>query len=84
MPLSTPTGRFKALTGGQAMNDTELLTADQLAERLHLRPRTVQAWARQGRIPVVRLSPKVVRFDWAAVLTAIRDRVKSREVRDAG
>jgi excisionase family DNA binding protein len=65
------------------MNDTELLTADQLAERLHLRPRTVQAWARQGRIPTVRLSPKVVRFDWGTVLTALRDQAKLKEVRDA-
>ncbi|HTU19230.1 MAG TPA: helix-turn-helix domain-containing protein [Gemmataceae bacterium] len=56
------------------MIDTELLTAIQLAERLNLRPSTVRVWARRGRIPAVRLSPKVVRFDWLAVLTALRGR----------
>jgi excisionase family DNA binding protein len=64
------------------VNDTELLTADQLAERLHLRTRTVQAWARKGRIPTVKLSAKVVRFDWPAVLAALRDQAKPKGVRD--
>lgn len=57
-----------------------MLTADQVAERLHIRPRTVKAWASQGRIPTVRLSPKVVRFDWAAVLAALRDQAKPKGV----
>ena len=71
---------FAPQPGEQVMNDTELLTLDQLADRLHVRPRTVRAWVRQGRIPAVKLSPKVVRFDWEAVLTAIRDRAERREV----
>jgi excisionase family DNA binding protein len=53
--------------------DTELLTVSQLADRLHLCPRTVQSWARKGRIPAVKLSAKVVRFDWQEVLTALRN-----------
>jgi excisionase family DNA binding protein len=72
--------QFKAPErGGQTVSDTELLTVNQLAERLHVRPRTVQVWARQGRIPSVKLSAKVVRFDWDAVLTALRDQAKPRE-----
>lgn len=55
------------------MSDTELLTVEQLAERLHLRPRTVQEWSRQGRIPAVRLSAKVVRYKWQDVLAALPD-----------
>jgi excisionase family DNA binding protein len=53
------------------VNEPELLTADQLADRLRIRPRTVQKWARRGRIPTVRLSPKVVRFRWSTVLAAL-------------
>ncbi len=55
------------------MSDDELLTADGLARRLQVRPSTIQRWARQGRIPAVRLSPKVVRYDLAAVVRALRD-----------
>jgi excisionase family DNA binding protein len=55
------------------MNGQELLTVEQLADRLHLSPRTVQTWARQGRFPKVKLSAKVVRFDWSAVLAALRN-----------
>ncbi len=50
----------------------ELLTADEIAERLRLRPRTVRQWVRRGLIPVIRLSPKVVRFELAAVVAAVR------------
>jgi excisionase family DNA binding protein len=53
------------------VSDAELLTVSQLAERLHLRPRTVQMWARQGRIPSFKLSAKVLRFRWEAVLAAL-------------
>jgi excisionase family DNA binding protein len=66
------------------VSDTELLTAEQLADRLHIRPRTVQVWARQGRIPTVRLSAKVVRFNWAAVLGAVQDEANAQGVRDVG
>ena len=46
----------------------DLLTADELAARLHLRPSTLRAWGRKGKIPTVRLSPKVVRYDLATVI----------------
>lgn len=50
---------------------TELLTAEELAGRLHIRPDTVRSWARRGLIPKVQLSPKVIRFDQAAVVEAM-------------
>lgn len=50
---------------------TELLTAEELAERLRVRPDTVRRWTRQGRIPTVRLSRKVIRYDLSRVLAAI-------------
>jgi excisionase family DNA binding protein len=45
----------------------ELLTCEELAERLRLRPSTVRASARTGRIPAVRVGPKVIRFDYQQV-----------------
>lgn len=50
----------------------ELLTAAELAERLKLRPSTIKEWARRGRIPQVVLSPRVRRFDYEAVLRAVK------------
>ena len=50
----------------------ELLTAEEVAERLRVRPDTVRRWARAGRIPQVRLSPKVVRYTFDDVVEALR------------
>lgn len=52
--------------------EAELLTLDQVAARLHIKPRTVQAWVRCGRIPAMHLTAKVVRFDWAAIMNALK------------
>ena len=52
----------------------ELLTAEELADRLRVRPETVRTWARRGTIPAVRLSPKVIRFDLQAVVEAMTSR----------
>ena len=49
----------------------ELLTCGELAIRLRLKPETVRRWVRQKRVPAIRLSPKVVRFDWEAVRRAL-------------
>ena len=51
---------------------TELLTAAQLAERLKVRPSTVREWAKTGRIPEIRISAKVRRFDPAEVEAVLR------------
>lgn len=50
----------------------EFLTAAELAERLRVRPGTIRAWGREGRIPIVRLSHRVLRFDLNEVLAALR------------
>jgi len=53
------------------MNGSELLTAEELAGRLQVRPSTIRRWAREGRIPTKRLTSKVVRYDLAAVVQAM-------------
>ena len=58
---------------------TELLTAAQLAERLKVRPSTVREWAKTGRIPEIRISAKVRRFDPAEVEAALRRKGVSNE-----
>ncbi len=66
------------------MDETELLTVAQLAKRLSIRPRTVQAWSRSGRIPTVKLSSKVLRFDWQEVLEAVRKHAIGSEAPKCG
>lgn len=56
------------------MDNAQLLTADDVARRLQVKPETVKGWARDGAIPAVRLSPKVVRFDFGAVVDALKAR----------
>jgi len=52
----------------------DLLTAEELAQRLRLRPSTIKRWAHAGIIPFIRLSGKVVRFDPEDVEGALRKR----------
>jgi excisionase family DNA binding protein len=51
--------------------ETELLTARELAKRLRVSPETVRAWSRRGCIPSLRLSPKAIRYNAEAVLAAL-------------
>lgn len=52
----------------------ELFTAAEVADRVRVRPETVRVWGRQGVIPRVCVSRKVIRFDLAAVLRALAAR----------
>ena len=54
----------------------ELVTAEELADRLRVRPSTIRMWSREGLIPVVRVGAKVVRFDYADVIQVLKDRTK--------
>ena len=55
----------------------EFLTARQLAEVLQVSESTVRRLAREGRIPVVRLTPRLARYHLQAVMRAL-DGDKSR------
>lgn len=60
-----------------------LITAEQLAERLSLRPGTIRRWTQAGIIPCLRLSGKVIRFDPVEVEQTLKDRaVQERDETD--
>jgi excisionase family DNA binding protein len=51
---------------------SELITAEELADRLKVSPHTIRLWNRSGKIPAVWLSATVRRFDFDEVLLALR------------
>jgi excisionase family DNA binding protein len=50
-----------------------LLTVDQLSELLAASPKSIYAWVKQGRLPVVRLGASV-KFDPFVIAKWLRDR----------
>jgi excisionase family DNA binding protein len=56
------------------VNGQPLLRASEVAELLSVDKRTAYRWAWEGRIPSVRLSDKVLRFDREAVEAWITER----------
>lgn len=57
-----------------ASQDQAFLTTNEVARLLRVRPGTLRRWVRDGVIPVVRIKPKVMRFDASAVRRALADR----------
>lgn len=55
-----------------------LLTAAELARHLKLSPDTIKAWAREGIIPAIRITPKVIRYDLEKVNAALHLRSNER------
>lgn len=51
-----------------------LLTADQLAEELSIKKRTVKAWLADGKIPAAISEGNILRFDLEAVKRALAKR----------
>jgi len=54
-------------------SDEELLNAREAGLLLTVKPSTLLAWAREGRVPVIRLGPRHLRWT----------RVMLREIRDS-
>ena len=53
--------------------EAEILDKAELARRLRVTPATVAKWAREKRIPEIRISPKVRRFDYGEVIAALKN-----------
>ncbi len=50
-----------------------LLTKHEVADRLRVEPRTIDAWRLEGRISGVQLGPKVIRYRASEVERFIED-----------
>jgi excisionase family DNA binding protein len=61
----------------------EFLTARQLASVLQVSESTVRRLAREGRIPSVRLTPRLIRFNLKAVYKALDGNSRPRHQRPA-
>jgi excisionase family DNA binding protein len=57
---------------------TKLLTSEELAVVLRLRPATIRKWAREGKIPTIRMGNKVRRFDPDEVVDRLRKRQREK------
>ena len=57
-----------------------LLTADELAEHLRLRPDTIRLWTRDGIVPAIHITGKVIRYDLSEVERALRARSAARDL----
>lgn len=62
------------IPGDFKMAGERLLTTKELADLLRVRPDTIKLWTRKGMIPARRLSYKVIRYELAAVLSALESR----------
>ena len=47
--------------------DSKLVNSAEVAKLLGVSPQVVLKWAKQGKIPVIRLNKRVLRFDLAAI-----------------
>ena len=62
----------------------DLLTIDQLSERLGVCTRTARNLMRKGQIPVIRLSGKLLRFSWRSVMEHLESKSrKDKQVKGA-
>jgi excisionase family DNA binding protein len=57
-------------------SSTGLIRAPKAAELLGIETRTLYNWVAAGRVPVVRLSPRTIRFDPEALRAWIDEHVE--------
>jgi hypothetical protein len=67
-------------SANSSTNDPALLKRGGLARALSVSPRSVDNLQRQKKIPVIKISPRCVRFHLPSVLAALR----RFEIREAG
>jgi excisionase family DNA binding protein len=65
------TSRETPIRGHDDGDVARLITTSDLARRLGVTSDTIRKWARDGRIPCLRVGQKTLRFDPKAVLNAL-------------
>jgi len=50
----------------------ELVDAGTVGDAIGVRAATIRQWAREGRIPALQLSARIMRFDLAEVLATLK------------
>ena len=83
-PSGLERGRRPSKVSASSKSESEstpkrLLSKKEIAEILGVSPRTIEAWLAQRRIPQLRLSPRLTRFDLPKVLAALA-RYEVREI----
>jgi excisionase family DNA binding protein len=51
----------------------KLLTIAEVAAKFRVTPGTVKNWAKAGKIPVIRMSKQILRFEEEAIDAAVRE-----------
>ena len=49
-----------------------LITTAELAERFQVTPTTIRQWVRDRRIPAIKVSRRIIRFDLQDVLATLK------------
>jgi len=65
------TQKYLTTVNSPTSNSQQLLTKDELAERLRLTRRGVECLVARKLIPIIRISHRCVRFSWDAVKAAL-------------
>ena len=63
---------------------SDWMTSEDLAGRLKVKATTIKRWARAGAIPCIKLSGKVIRYDYEEVLSALKAKGAASETTLAG
>ena len=66
-------GDMRAAASPAGSGVERLLTVDQVAQWLQIRPGTVYQWVHEGYIPVIKLGV-LVRFDQASIMAWVKKR----------
>lgn len=59
----------------------KLVTAEEIAQELNVSPSTITEWGRQGKIPRVKISPKVIRYDKENTLLVLSQGLRTNDER---